>query len=304
MIYTLCTTPSRNFSEIEIKISDSEYYELQKARNILDNALAIEEKYEIVVSNYLDFEREILNVTSSYMIRSYIDYSDLFEVRLILNVKLVNLLTAVKLYRDQLNQNVAECLTDNPNVKDYIEELFSKEYDENQYYRFMEALRNYVQHRGIPVHLINTNSQRTSLEDDGLFEYSIKLFSLHSCLAEDKKMKKSVLAEMDEKVDLTVATRSYIESVSHIQNSARSMIAEATLSSRKMIENAQRRYSEKYRDNLTGLSAYKWDDHKQLESIPLLLDWDDVRVNLQKRNRNLKNLSKRYVTGSTKIHNI
>jgi len=40
-----------------------------------------------------------------------------------------------------------------------------------------------------------------------------------------------------------------------------------------------------------------------ISSIPLLLNWDDVRVSLQKRNRKLTNLRKRYVTGNIKTHN-
>ena len=284
----------------EIEISESEYFDLQKARNTLSNALEIEEKYEIVISNYLDFEQEILNATTKYMIREHLDYSDFFQVRLGLNVKLVNLLTAVRLYVDQLNQNITECLDDKLSAKDDVKKLFSKEYDENQYYRFMEALRNYVQHRGIPVHWTQQNTRWTSLEDDGLLEYSIELSAQRSYLKEDKKMKKSVLAEMDDKVDLKAATRSYVESISRVHDSARTMISDSTDCSRKLIEETHRRYSKEYSDSLVGLSAYKWDSNKQIASIPLLLDWDDVRVSLQKRNRKLINLSKRYATGIIK----
>jgi len=287
----------------EIEISEQEYIELQKARNTLSNALAVEEKYEIVISNYLDFEQEILNATTSYMIRAHLDYSDFFKIRLGLNIKLVNLLTSVRLYIDQLNQNVAECLADNPNAKDDVKRLFSNEYNENQYYRFMEALRNYVQHRGIPVHWTQQSGRWTSLEDDGLLEYSVELASQRSYLEEDKKMKKSVLADMGEKVDLKAATRSYLESISRVHESVRSIIADSVSSSRKLIEDAHQRYSEEYSDSLVGLSASNWDDHKRIESIPLLLDWDDVRVSLQKRNRKLINLSKRYATGAIKTHN-
>ena len=150
MKYILCKNVLGNVPEIEI--SESEYCAFQKARNILSNALEIEEKYEIVISNYLDFEQEILIATTKYMIREHLDYSDFFKVRLGFNIKLVNLLTAIRLYVDQLNQNVTECLSGNKKNKDDVKKLFSKEYDENLYYRFMEALRNYVQHRGIPVH--------------------------------------------------------------------------------------------------------------------------------------------------------
>jgi hypothetical protein len=78
------------------------------------------------------------------------------------------------------------------------------------------------------------------------------------------------------------------------------MLTDAIESSRKLIEETRCRDSEKYSDNLAGLCACKLDGDKQIKSIPLLLDWDDVRVTLQKQNRKLINLSKRYATGIVK----
>lgn len=298
MRYTLKKDVLENVPEIEI--SEKVYSDLQRARDTLSNALAIEEKYEIVVSNYLAFELEILNATTRFMVREHLDYTGFFEVRLGFNIKLVNLLTSVRLYVDQLNQNIAECLTEIPNVKEDVKSLFSKEYDENRYYRFMEALRNYVQHRGLPVHLTQFGAHRTSLKHDGLLEYSLGLVSQRSYLGKDNKMKNKVLEEMDEKVDLKEATRSYIESISRVHESARNMISDTVSTSRQIIESAHERYSQDYSGGLVGLSASKWVDQKRVATIPLLLDWDDVRVNLQKRNKMLVNLSKHYVTGAIK----
>ena len=291
-------------NEHEIDISESEYFALQRARNILSNALAIELKYEIVISNYLDFEQEILNSTTKHMIRGHLDYTDFFEVQLGLNIKIVNLLTAVKMYRDQLKQNVKKCLNGDKNAKDDVEKLFKNELSNNQYFRFMEAFRDYVQHYGIPVHWTGLNSRRTSLEDDFMLEYTIELASLRIYLEEDKKMKKSgVLNEIDDKVDLKAATRSCIESISIVHEAARSMIADSIDCSRKLIEEAHQKYAQEYKDS-EELIACKLDDgNEQISSIPLLLYWDDIRVSLQKRNRKLTNLRKRYATGNVKTHN-
>lgn len=281
----------------EINISEQEYIRLRNARNSLSNALAIEEKYEIVVSNYLEFEQEVMNASLRYMVREHLDYSDFFNLRLNLNIRLVNLLTAIRLYVDQLNQNVSECLADTSSAKDNVKKLFSSEYEGNLFYRFMEALRNYVQHRGMPVHLIQQSGHFIPRENDGLVEYSINLSSQRSFLQEDSKMKKSVLDEIDEKVDLKVATRIYVESISRVHVSIRSMIADTVSQSRKLIEDAHIKYSKVHNGSLLGLSTIKCIDNVQLESIPLLLNWDDVRENLQKRNIQLINLSKRYASG-------
>jgi hypothetical protein len=287
----------------EIEITAQEYAEFEKARNILSNALAIEEKYEIVIANYLDFEKQILNTTTGYMAREHLDYSDFFEVRLGLNIRLVNLLTAAKLYVDQLNQNIRKCVPNVSDAEEVVKNFFSNEYDKNKEYRFMEALRNYVQHRGIPMHWTQQGGRWTSLEDDGFLEYYMEVSSQRSYLEEDPKFKKQVLAELDEKVDLKAATRSYVESISNVHESARSMIVESVSRARELIEDAHRRYAAIHSGSLVGLSACKWSDEGQMADIPLLLDWNDIRVKLQKRNKKLTNLRKRYVTGSIKTHN-
>jgi len=276
----------------EIEITTEEYDDLKIAKNILLNALAIEETYEIIIRSYIDFERQMLDTIIIHMVRRGWDYMALFEERLGLNIRLLNLLTACRLYVDQLPQNVRECIPNVCNSEEIVKEYFSKEYDRNKEYRFMEALRNYAQHRGIPVHWFQGSSRWTSLEDDGLMEYSIELASLRSYLEKDGKFKKEVLEEMDEKVDLKEATRNYIESLSNIQESVRIAVAESVKSSRKLIEDACSRYASVNSGNVLGLSACKRTDCGLVDTIPLLLDWDDVRLKLQQQNPkaiNLKN---------------
>lgn len=287
----------------EIEITVEKYSEYEKARKILLNALAIEEKYEILIANYLDFERQLLDITTEYMVREHRDYPDFFEVRLGLNIRQVNLLTAARLYVDQLNQNVRACVPNVADAKEAVKEFFSKEYDRNFEYRFMEALRNYVQHRGIPVHWTQLAGRWTSPQDDGFLEYSMELASQRSYLEEDGEFNKKVLAELDDKIDLKAATRCYVESISNVHESARDMISESVTSARELIESAHRQYATLYSGSLIGLSACIWSNNKQMASIPLLLDWDDIRIKLQKRNRKLTNLRKRYVIGSIKTNN-
>lgn len=284
----------------EIEISAEEYSDYQKARKILSNALAIEEKYEIVVTNYLDFEKQLLETIVSDMVRERFDYLDSFELRLAFNIRLANLLTGVRLYVDQLGQNVRDCVPGDANAEEKVKQLFTKEYDENKEYRFMEALRNYVQHRGLPVHQIQRDGRWTSLQDDGLLEFSMELLSQRSYLEEDPKFKKRVLAELDEKIDLKAATRSYVESISNVHEAIRSLITESVTSARELIEQAHRLYASVHSESLVGLSACAWKDDRVVSSIPLFLEWDNVRVKLQKRNKKLANLRKCYVTGHIK----
>lgn len=79
------------------------------------------------------------------------------------------------------------------------------------------------------------------------------------------------------------------------------MIRESVDQARGTIEDAHSQCKDLYDGNLVGLSASKWDDQKCVETVPLLLDWDDIRRKLQRRNRSLINLRKRYVTSRVDI---
>ena len=118
-------------------------------------------------------------------------------------------------------------------------------------------------------------------------------------LEEDEKFKKAILDEISEDVDLKAASRRYVESLSTINEFARELIADSVKSARATIEAAHKRYAEVYSESLIGITASAIAEEREVSSVPLLLDWDDVRIELQRRNTQLRNLSKRYVTGRT-----
>jgi len=280
----------------EVEIEPTEFVNLKAAREVLADAFAIEEKYEIVVANFLALERQLIEVAVTNTVRDTNSYGEFFEIRSALNIRLVNLLTATKLYLDQLPQHIADCIPNRADVANSVKRRCAEEYDGKFEYRFMEALRNHVQHRGIPIHSIQQSGHWTSFDEFGLMEFSVRIGSQKEVLESDGKFKKTVLAEMAPDVDLLAASRTYVESLSAIHQFVRDLISDSITAARALIELAHKRYSEVYDGNLIGLSALEVGEDRVLSSVPLLLDWDDVRLQLQKRNRQLVNLGKRYVT--------
>jgi len=90
MVYYLNISGLGNSPHMEIK--STEYLNLLKSRRILSNALAIEEKYDILVTNYLDFEKQLLDNTANFMVRGNYDYPGFFKISQSLNIRLVNFL--------------------------------------------------------------------------------------------------------------------------------------------------------------------------------------------------------------------
>lgn len=278
----------------KIQLDKQEFQNIKEARTALSHGLSIEEKYEIIISNYLEFEKEILEQSILFMAQNRFQYSDQFQKKLNFNIKLVNLLTSTRLYIDQLYQHIEYANPELSNGKDSIKNILANEYDKKFEYRFMEALRNYVQHRGLPIHLLKSHSERNS---NGQMSFAIELYSQKERLEEDKKFKRKVLEEMPEKINLKEVVRGYIESISAIHIKVRKMLSSFLERSRYIIEKVQSDYRELYPRKIVGLYALCVEDNVVLDKIPLLLEWDDIRLKLTKQNSQLTNLRHSFVTG-------
>lgn len=283
----------------ELEIDKERFDFLKRARHTLIEALALEEKYEILISNYLELEQQIVRQAVVAQVRTQSDYSEFFEFRMIFNVALVNLLTAARLYVDQFPRHVRDCLADESQLalaKSWLKQAYDSAFE----YRFMEALRNHVQHNGVPLHWWSVGSKRT---DKGLREFSVSLCAEKKHLAEDTEFKKTVLAECDEKVDLLFAARVYMQSLSEVHSKARDAISNSVAIARLAVQEEQDRYqssSSGTEDRLLGLEAQAVENDRIIERVPLLLQWDDVRKKLQMKNPLLRNIFNSFASGRSR----
>lgn len=281
----------------ELDISKTRYNKIKQSKLILDNSISIEEKYEILLLNYMEFEKEILNLTTTDMIRPLSNYGDFYDARLIFNRLVVNLLTSIKLYYDQLWRHIRACLPSDKDAKSDTAKLFNEQYDLNPEYRFMEELRNYVQHRELAVHRTVFGGKWIKEDGNSKLEHSAEISALREYLSEDIKFKKKVLNEFGDVIDLKATTRKYVESISEIHESARAMIKSNVDNARKEFEKAISDYMELYSKDIVGLCAMHMSSEiKPIEIIPILLDWDNVRIILGEKNKSLSKLNKWYVT--------
>ncbi|TKB24553.1 hypothetical protein FCL47_17075 [Desulfopila sp. IMCC35006] len=281
----------------EVEIAENDFFQLRIAKQTLNSAYAIEEKWEILVHNYLELEKQLLEQATINTVRPSLNYQHIFNDRMVLNACLVNILTSTRLFLDQLAHDICYCVPGDPDARNTLDLKRSDAYDDCFEYRFMEALRNYTQHKGLPIHYFQPSAQWKNIDGYENMEFTVNIFALREFLAEDDVFKKTILAEMPEKVDLTVAARRYVESLSYVLDIARTLMVDSVISARATIEDAQQKYAEAHGDNLLGLKAYEISDGEAVSSVYLGLDWDDVRMELQNRNKLYVNLSRRYASG-------
>lgn len=275
-------------------IGANTFSRLKEARGLLNAAFSIEENFDLLVGNFIELETSALALATTAMVRHVSEYRELFEFKAELNRRAVNLLTAARLFVDQLPQRYRDCGQDPEQVK----QLLSAQYDSHFEYRFMEALRNHVQHNGLAVHNLGINSKWLPSGERLWDEHHLVAEALKSFLSEDGSFKATVLAECPDRIDILASARRYVESLGEVQDDIRRNIAIAVGAAREITKDAIDGYVAFSGASPIGLEAQAISDKSRLERVPVFLDWDDVRMKLANRNSSMRNLSIRTVVSA------
>lgn len=130
-----------------IELTEAEYSALVTAMRRVYIARDIEEKLDLLLENFLEYELDLLSLSlGSSLSPALDDHRVALETQLI-NRRVVNLLSTARMYVDQVRQSASQLLPGNADLN--LDELFSAEYDNHLEYRVAESLRNYAQHRAL-----------------------------------------------------------------------------------------------------------------------------------------------------------
>ena len=159
----------------------------------------------------------------------------------------------------------------------------SKAYETSDAYRFMEALRNHVQHRGAAVHGMG-EAAITGRRVEGWAE-TVSIWAEREMLQQDTGFKASVLAEMPDQVDLRAFAKRYVSSISLLHVRLREHLNEVISNARDLIGRAVERYKVELNAEVAGLNAYSVGHDEVGHRVPVMLNWDDVRRKMAEKNR-------------------
>lgn len=213
---------------VTVDITATEFADIKEAKRCLLLTLEIEEKLELVLSNYLEFEEDLLKMTLSetlFLTGSWNDYIDrIYKI----NRRLVNLLSACRLYFDQLQHDVSDIYGSGSSLGVALKAKANAEHAARVGYRVMEALRNHIQHRGLPVESISFPMRW--FDDEGTQRSrSTVIPQLNVAkLKEDGKVKVGVIADLEAigaAVDVRPLVRDYIEAIGAVHSELRSAMA-------------------------------------------------------------------------------
>jgi hypothetical protein len=230
-------------SRAEQEITDSKHTEILEARTVILEAVYIEEKFEILLENYLQFELQLLDTSLRQLVFSAPIVESVHASRLEITRCMINLLTTCKLYLDQSAHNLSRAFGSGSVIQKAHEENKSSKYDASRSYRIMEELRNHTQHRGYPVHAIVVSSGLIEPQVGAESAVAIIPKLSPSQLEEEGGFKKSVLAELkqlpDDELDLRIHVRAYVDALHDVHENLRQSLRPALDHARTVLNGAR-----------------------------------------------------------------
>lgn len=217
---------------IPIPLSKDEHEKLVRAKKFLRFGVAFEQRLDILLENYVSLERYTLDLALRNAVFMGDSPTRLGEGRHNVNRHLSNLLSSAKLYIDQTAHAMSEHFGRGSSQLERYTKSKSEEYDESLAYRALEALRGYVQHRGLPAHSITFSSKRDEANPHHIRNrHFVRVGLVPQSIREDGGFKSSVLQELESTVDkegrieLMPLIRDYVSGIARVHKSVRMSVS-------------------------------------------------------------------------------
>lgn len=286
-----------------IDLTPEEYATIRQAKRRLVLVLGIEEKFDLVLENYAEYERSLLELTLHQMLYRDLDWSSFRTDIQLVNRRLANLLSAARLYLDQSGHDLVAMYGSDSEVANGVRVERNCQYDTKLGYRVMEAVRNCAQHRSLPVHRMSYPSR---VEQPGVPQSKLRFGIIPSLdtarLDEDGEIKPRILDELKQRgtyVPLTPLVREYVDGLGRVQETLRAKTTVDVARWEAVLTRVEERAKEALEGSLHALSVVAEDDEGIWREIDhIFTDLCERRRALSRKNGGLDRLSQRYVSGS------
>jgi hypothetical protein len=215
-----------------VMIDHAEYSAIARAKQGVLTALALEEKFSLLLENYAEYESELLDVAVRSSIFSHQAWSEFQSDIHAVNRRLVNLLTATKLYADHVDHELIRLYGRGAAVPSTYRDERDKSRASVLSWRALELLRNVVQHRDFPIHELSLESSADRDDPDrGFVRHSVHPSIAVQRLASDRRMdardRQTLvdLAAKGQNLQLTPMVREYVAAIARLHGLIRGAMA-------------------------------------------------------------------------------
>jgi len=284
-----------------IQIPQAEYKAIFKARADVLTFVGIERKFDLLVENYADYERELLEVSLQSLLVSESSYAREQDQGLAIERRLANLLTTAKLYLDQVDSDLSKVYRNKSDVRKHRDQARSKQRETSQEYRVVEELRNHLQHRGMPLWGVTYPSSW----NDSLTRLRFGVEPLLDVTQlRDDGFDKHIIRELEregEQVPLTPFVRKYVEGLGIVHQALGAVTAADLTKWQTVLMGALNRGFAQFGNEGGAVSLVVLDDTGELTSEHHIFraQWE-YGNDLAEKNGHLTGLSSRYISTANK----
>ena len=280
-----------------LDITEKQFRDTKNSQLGLIESVSIEDKFNILCKNYFEFEKELLEIRLSNALFKERAYSasqdEIFDVER----RVINLFTASRLFIDQVSRMQKSRY--GGSAHESFKRKTSEVYDSTFGYRVVEALRNWVQHRGL---IISTLTLRAS-KDNKMIKSTITPSLNVSRIKEVGGLKASVLKELEsrgENFDLKPIIREAMEGFARVHEYVRSSWSSDVTLWENTISEIRKRYTDAFFEGDFPLAVTELDDAG--EPTDSFLVFDELiqrRRSLVTRNRTDLRYNSQVITNET-----
>ncbi|WP_342154218.1 hypothetical protein [Methylorubrum sp. SB2] len=245
-------------------ISEQAFQDIVLSTNNWRNFVNIEEKYDIMMENFCEFERACFDIALRHMLFEIPDDIFLGETAL-LNRNLLNYLTSTTMYIDQTKRHLTNvCGRGSPEIAQFNELLVSLK-NSNAGMFILEHLRNFAQHASGAIDSISIGGSRSQLNQKDITVYDVFAAIDLDGLRNDRKSGERVANRETELRGRSVQDlmRDAADGLSCLHDAVREMLRDKIGSARNSIEAGIAVYDDGLISgaDVNGLAAIKFSSH-------------------------------------------
>lgn len=283
-----------------IDITEERFRAIVDAKQRFIAVLGIEEKFDLLLENFVEFERELLRLSLDHLVYRNQDWHSFRADDRLMGRRLANLLSSARLYIDQIKHDLSGLIGQAAVASARAQ--FSHAYDNSFSYRLMESLRNHFQHRGVPTVGVGYKSSWNRESEPPVLEFRVSVPLDIDVLRSDPKFKPEVLQEFlarGEKCSVVGDVREYVAKLAEVHEWLRKAMAEDVerwvTELRTVIDTAK---SEFPGGRIVGLGVIARDDdlRRAYESEQVFEDMLLYRDFFLRKNGSLGTLVQRFVS--------
>jgi len=286
-----------------IDVSADDFSRAKSAKSHLMESLYIEEKLNYVLENFVEFERELLDAALDNVVFSDIAWTKSVSELHAVNRRIVNLLATCRLYLDHVAHNLHNIYGRTSRQSDIFTAATKTEYDAYLGYRALSAMRNYVQHRGFPAHLVTRNTKPVATTEGRRVMHTVIPMVDVSELGADKDFKKAILRELQEQgsmIDLRPLIREFIASIGRIHLRIREVLKDDIASWESIMKEIVSRFCDASGEDSLGVAVVIEDESgNDVERVSVFDDFMTRRQGLERKNLHLTHFAIAFVTSAT-----